>query len=101
MRIRTEETRRVIAQAALSTICDSGYRVAPLEAKDAEVGLTRRAALPYVSSMTDLLSAFLRPDRRALVDMVLITKAGYLPTGIQRRRLPTGFPALPTCGGGG
>lgn len=41
--------------------------------------------------MTDLLSAFLGPGRRALVDMVPTTKAGYLPTGIQRRRLSTGF----------
>ena len=94
MRIRTEETRRMITEAALSTFCSRGYGVATLEEIGAEVGLTRGAVLHHFNSKADLLGAVINPYRRALADMLLNAKVDDPPTRSQRRELLTGFADL-------
>jgi len=94
MRIRTEETRRVIAHAALSTFCRRGYGVATLEEIGAEVGLTRAGVLHHFNSKADLLGAVIDPYRWALADLLLTTKVDDPPTAGQRRQLLTRFADL-------
>jgi AcrR family transcriptional regulator len=94
MRIRTEETRRVIAQAALSTFCRRGYGVATLEEIGAEVGLTRGAVLHHFNSKADLLGAVIDPYRRALAELLLTIQVDDPPTVRQRRQLLTRFADL-------
>ena len=94
MRIRTEETRRMITEAALSTFCSRGYGVATLEEIGAEVGLTRGAVLHHFVSKADLLSAVFSPYRLALADLLLNTEVDDPPTKRQRRELLVGFADL-------
>jgi AcrR family transcriptional regulator len=94
MRIRTEETRRVITEAALSTFCRRGYGVATLEEIGAEVGLTRGAVLHHFNSKADLLTTAISPYRLALADLLLNTEVDDPPTKSQRRELLTGFADL-------
>jgi AcrR family transcriptional regulator len=94
MRIRTEETRRVITEAALSTFCRRGYGVATLEEIGAEVGLTRGAVLHHFSSKADLLATAISPYRLALADLLLNTEVDDPPTKSQRRELLAGFADL-------
>jgi AcrR family transcriptional regulator len=94
MRIRTEETRRMITEAALSTFCSRGYGVATLEEIGAEVGLTRGAVLHHFISKADLLGAVISPYRLALADLLLNTEVDDPPTKSQRRELLTGFADL-------
>jgi AcrR family transcriptional regulator len=94
VRIRTEETRRMITDAALSTFCSRGYGVATLEEIGAEVGLTRGAVLHHFNSKADLLGTVLDPYRLALADLLLNTAVDDPPTKSQRRELLTRFADL-------
>ncbi|MDT4905563.1 MAG: Bacterial regulatory protein tetR family, partial [Pseudonocardiales bacterium] len=61
MSVRTEEMRRAIARAALSTFCERGYGVATLEEIGVQVGLTRGGVLHHFKSKPDLLEAVAAP----------------------------------------
>jgi AcrR family transcriptional regulator len=91
MNDRTEEMRRAIARAALSTFCERGYGVATLEEIGARVGLTRGGVLHHVKSKPDLLRSVSDPYRRALADLLLNARVDDAPTDDQRRQLLTGF----------
>ncbi|MDT4899789.1 MAG: hypothetical protein QOJ78_719 [Pseudonocardiales bacterium] len=94
MSVRTEEMRRAIARAALSTFCERGYGVATLEEIGVQVGLTRGGVLHHFKSKPDLLEAVAAPFRRALADLLLNAQVDDPPTESQRRQLLTRFADL-------
>jgi AcrR family transcriptional regulator len=94
MNQRSEEMRRAIASAALSTFCERGYGVATLEEIGVQVGLTRGGVLHHFKSKPDLLEAVVAPYRCALADLLLTAQVDDPPTGRQRRQLLTRFAAL-------
>jgi AcrR family transcriptional regulator len=91
---RSEEMRRAIASAALSTFCERGYGVATLEEIGVQVGLTRGGVLHHFKSKPDLLEAVVAPYRRALADLLQNAQVDDPPTELQRRQLLTRFAAL-------
>jgi AcrR family transcriptional regulator len=91
---RSEEMRRAIASAALSTFCERGYGVATLEEIGVRVGLTRGGVLHHFKSKPDLLEAVVAPYRQALTDLLQDAQVDDPPTERQRRELLTRFAAL-------
>jgi AcrR family transcriptional regulator len=91
---RSEEMRRAIASAALSTFCERGYGVATLEEIGVQVGLTRGGVLHHFKSKPDLLEAVVAPYRQGLADLLQNAQVDDPPTELQRRELLTGFAAL-------
>jgi AcrR family transcriptional regulator len=94
MSVRTEEMRRAIARAALSTFCERGYGVATLEEIGVQVGLTRGGVLHHFKSKPDLLAAVAAPYRQALADLLLNAQVDDPPTESQRHQLLTRFADL-------
>jgi AcrR family transcriptional regulator len=94
MSVRTDETRRAIMRAALSTFCQRGYGVATLEEIGAHVDLTRGGVLHHFKSKPELLEAVAEPYRHALADLLLDARVDDPPTGGQRRQLLTRFADL-------
>lgn len=91
MRASTEQTRRAITVAALSTFCERGFAVATLEEIGAAVGLTRGAVLHHFDSKTKLLAAVLYPLRAALVDLIASAEVDDPVTESQRLELLNRF----------
>jgi AcrR family transcriptional regulator len=94
VRTTSEDAQRAIAEAALSTFCKRGYRVATLEEIGAQVGLTRGAVLHHFRSKAGLLEAVVDPWRRALAQLLMTGPVDDPPTADQRRQLLTGFTDL-------
>jgi AcrR family transcriptional regulator len=84
MRTSSEETRRVIEQAAVASFCERGYGVATLEGIGDRVGLTRSGVLHHFKSKADLLVAVTEPYRMALALLLTTQVAG--PASDRRRR---------------